>query len=112
MTITLRIELIIFALLSIIFILWTVKKEKLLIKYALLWILAGCLILVAVIIPNFIESIAKLLGFATPSNMIFLVAIIILLYISFSLTIVVSKQSSRIRLLIQELSLLKKKTKK
>jgi hypothetical protein len=65
--------------------------------------------IVSVIIPNLIETISNLLGFETPSNMIFLVAIIVLLYISFTLTVIASRQSSKIRLLIQELSILKGK---
>jgi hypothetical protein len=88
---------------------WVVKKEKLLIKYALVWLLSGFLMIVAVLIPSFIEQISKLLGFQTASNMIFFLGFVVLIYITFTLTVVVSKQSSRIRLLIQEVSLLKKK---
>jgi hypothetical protein len=109
MSLNLRVELIIFALLCIIMVLWVVKKEKLLMKYALVWLVSVFLMIIAILIPSFIERVSVLLGFETTSNMIFFFGIIVLLYIAFTLTIIVSKQSSRIRLLVQEVSLLKKK---
>ncbi len=111
MSVILRTELIIFALIWIIFILYNVKREKLLMKYALVWLSSGLLMIIAVIIPNFIERLSELLGFQTSSNMIFLGAFIVILYITFTLTIIVSRQSSKIRLLIQEVSILKAKDK-
>lgn len=107
MSLILRVELILFAIICMISILWVVKKEKLLIKYALVWLLSGFSMIVAVIIPNFIEKVSHILGFETASNMIFLVGILILLGLVFSLTIISSKHSERIRLLIQEISMLK-----
>jgi hypothetical protein len=109
MSLVLRLELVIFAIICMILILWVVKKEKLLMKYALVWLLSGFLMIIAVIIPNFMEKISGLLGFEKTSNMIFLGAFALLLYITFSLTIIVSKQSSQIRLLTQEVSILKSK---
>lgn len=109
MPIVLRIELIIFALVSMIFIFWAVKKDKLLLKYALVWLICGFLMILAIIIPNLIENLSKMMGFEASSNMIFLGGFAILFCITFSLTIIISRQSSKIRLLIQEVSLLKGK---
>jgi hypothetical protein len=107
MGILLRIELIVFAVLFMLMILWIVKKEKLLIKYALVWLISGFLMIVAVTIPNFIEKLSSFLGFETTSNMMFLIGFLLLLYICLTLTVIVSKQSSKIRLLVQEISLMK-----
>lgn len=86
-----------------------IRKNKLNLKYSLVWLGTLFAMLIAVLIPNFLEKTADLLGFEVMSNMIFLVAIIVLMLISLSLTMIVSKQSSMIRLLIQEISILKSK---
>ena len=107
MTLVLRIELIVFVIVFLVLVLFALYKEKLRLKYALLWLFAGFLMLCATLIPNFIEQISRLLGFETASNMIFLAGFIIVLGISFALTIVVSNQSQKIKLLVQEVSMLK-----
>ncbi len=108
MPFNLRIELLIFVILFCLVILYFVKKDKLLMKYAIIWLLAGFIMFIAVVIPNFIETISALLGFEIVSNMIFLFGFLILMGIVLSLTAIVSKQSEKIRLLIQEVSILKK----
>ena len=49
----------------------------------------------------------NLLGFEVGSNMIFAGLIAMLIFINIALTVIVSGQSSKIRLLIQEVSMLK-----
>lgn len=84
-----------------------IKKDNISIKYSLIWLGSGILMIIAIMIPNFLDKISHLLGFELVSNMIFMIAIIILLAISFSFTIIVSRQTQKIRLLIQEVSLMK-----
>ena len=55
------------------------------------------------------NSFANLLGFEVGSNMIFAGLIAMLIFINIALTVIVSGQSSKIRLLIQEVSMLKGK---
>lgn len=86
-----------------------IKKDNISIKYSLIWLASCFLMIVAILIPNFLESMSNFLGFELVSNMIFMIAIIILLAISFSFTIIVSRQTQKIRLLVQEVSLLKSK---
>ena len=57
--------------------------------------------------PNIMTSIANLLGFEVGSNMIFAGLIAILCFINIVLTVIVSGQNAKIRLLIQEVSILK-----
>lgn len=109
MSFTLRMELIIFSILFMILILWNVKNEKISMKYAIIWLLCGFFMIVSIAIPNFIEKMSDIIGFETTSNMVFFFGIIILLFISFNLTLIVSKQSLTIRKLIQELSIINSK---
>lgn len=95
------------AIILAIIILNCIRKNRLNLKYSLIWLATLLAILIAVLIPNLLEEVAKFLGFEVMSNMLFLVAIITLILITLSLTMIVSKQSKMIQLLIQEVSMLK-----
>lgn len=84
-----------------------IKKDNISLKYSLIWLVSGFIMLIATMIPNFLEQVSQFLGFELVSNMVFVCAIIILLVLNFSFTIIVSRQTQKIRLLIQEVSLLK-----
>ena len=86
-----------------------VKKERIAIKYSLVWLLPCIVLLIFVLVPGFLTWTTKLLGFQTASNMILTLLVGLLLIITISLTVIVSKQKEQIRLLIQEVSLLKEK---
>ena len=88
-----------------------VRRNKLSMKYALVWRGTAFAMLVAVLIPNFLDFMANLFGFELVSNMLFLIGMLVLMCISLSLTMIVSKQSNMIRLLTQEVSMLKSKEK-
>lgn len=88
-----------------------VRRNKLSMKYALVWLGTAFAMLVAVLIPNFLDFVAKILGFELVSNMLFLVGMLVLMCISLSLTMIVSKQSNMIKLLTQEISMLKSQEK-
>ena len=99
----------IFALLVIFLILYLIRKEKINIKYAIIWLLLFGILAMLLIIPGFLKLITKLLGFHVSSNMIFAIIISVLVIISISLTAIVSTQDRKIRRLIQEVSILKNK---
>lgn len=107
------IKLIIFStilsLLSLLFIFKLIKKEKLVIKYALVWILSILFVTVCVLIPNFMNFISTFLGFKTPSNMLLVMLIGVLFVMCISLTVIVSGLKETNKKLIQEISMLKSK---
>lgn len=105
----LRITVIVFALLLFLLITYILKKGRVPIKYALVWYFADFAILIAATFPMFVSRIAHLVGFETMANMILCLLILILIYISIILTIIVAGQTTKIRLLIQEVSMLKEK---
>ena len=109
MGIRLKASLMISIILFIIIMIGFIKRDNINIKYALLWLISGFLVLIAILIPNLLEKISHFLGFELMSNMIFFVAILVLFALSLSFTIIISKQTQKIRLLIQEISLLKTK---
>ena len=112
MPLKLVLEVILFVIVMLIIITSIVKKGKISIKYSLVWFFSIFVIFLSAIIPNFMQIVANLLGFQTMSNMIFAILIVLLIFICVSLTIIVSGQKEKINLLIQEISILKKKVEK
>lgn len=105
MTTVLRIELIIFALLAIALVVHIVNKGILQLKYSLIWLFVSLALIVTACFPTVVFKLTALVGIETPSNLIFFLAIVALLGICFSLTIIVSKQEMKIKRLIQQLSI-------
>lgn len=103
-----RYGLIIILVILLLAILNMIRNGKMRMRYAFLWIILTVILLIAAIAPGFLDTLAGWLGFEVTSNMIFVVAIFLLLVISISLTQIVSEQSLSITLLTQEVSLLKK----
>lgn len=111
MSYNLRLGLIIVALLIFIITLYLLKKDRIPVKYSLVWLFSGLIILFLALIPNLFGLLSDLLGFMTMSNMVVGMFIFILLMITISLTVIVSGQKKKITLLIQEVSMLKEKKK-
>lgn len=105
----LKIALIVIVLIYIFFILKAVKRKNMRIGYLIFWAITGVLLIIALLIPNLVENISELIGFGIPINMIFSVAIFIILYLIFDLTTLISKEEKKNTLLIQEISILKKR---
>ena len=112
MTINLRIALIIMILIYVSLILKKIQSKKLQLNFSTFWIISGVLLLLAVITPNLIENLTKLLGFEVPANMLFCITIFVAFYLIFNLTIKLSNEAQKNTLLIQEISLLKSRISK
>lgn len=109
MPFSLKIVLLIVLLIYLFVILKSVKRKNLRISYLIFWSITGLILIIALFIPNFVESISKLLGFELPINMIFSFAIFIILYLLFDLTKLITKEQNKNITLIQEISMLKER---
>lgn len=107
MSLNLQIVAVLFLLAILVSIIYILRKGRIAIKYALVWFFAALMLLIFVIFPGLMNSLTNLLGFEVGSNMIFAGLIAMLIFINIALTVIVSGQSSKIRLLIQEVSMLK-----
>lgn len=110
MAFTIRIILFILGVLFLSNIIRLVSRKKLLLKYSLLWMVLALLMMVSALFPEPIFVLSKTLGIEVASNFIFIVAIILLLAICLSLSIVVSKQTAYTKTLIQEIAIIKNKS--
>lgn len=109
MSLALKVVSISFLIFIILIILHLLKKDKITIKYSLVWLFPFIILLIFTLIPGFLTWTSNLLGFQTASNMIFALLIALLMIISIALTVIVSNQKNQIRTLIQEISILKEK---
>lgn len=89
-----------------------VKTGRLLLRYSLLWFFLALVVMLAALFPNGVYVLSDLLGFGTPSNFILFVAVFFLLAVCLSLSMIVSKQSLKIKGLIQALAILENEEKK
>ena len=108
MNITLKITICLVAALLALVTFYIVRKGRITVKYSVFWFLSSVLLFITGIMPSFLEKISSFLGFQVVSNLVIAVFIFILIIINISLTIIVSSQTNKINLLIQEVSLLKK----
>lgn len=83
-----------------------VSKKKLLLKYSLLWMMLALVMMICALFPEPIFALSKALGVELASNFIFIVAIVCLLAICLSLSIVVSKQTAYAKTLVQEIAII------
>lgn len=109
---SLIITVIIFAVILGVSVLYLLLKNRIPVKYALVWLFSTIVIIVIAVIPNLMEKLAKLLGFELLSNMVLCLFIAILMFLTLILTVMMAGQKKKTTLLIQELSLLKAEVKK
>ena len=109
MSIKLKLELILVSFVIIFTVLFFLKKDKIPVKYALVWIFSALIIFFVAVATDFFNFFSKMFGFVTISNMIIGLFIFLLLMICMSLTIMISSQKVKITRLTQEISLLKSK---
>jgi len=107
MELSLKIFLLLLLLFQLFLIVKTVKKKKLSMRYASFWSFLLILMIIVTFFPNLLFLVSSLLGFEKTSNMLFLLGFFFLFYIIFILTVSLSIQNEKIKLLIQEVSMLK-----
>ena len=109
---SLIITVIIFAIILGVSVLYLLLKNRIPVKYALVWLFSTIVIIIVALIPNLMEKLAKLLGFELLSNMVLCLFIAILMFLTLILTVMMAGQKKKTTLLIQELSLLKSEVRK
>ena len=81
MTLNLILISTLFIIFIIFLVLYFLTKNKIKIKYSIIWLLLFFLLLVCLVVPGFLSNLTKILGFQTPSNMIFSLLIAVLVVI-------------------------------
>lgn len=112
MNITLKFSLIVVSLIVFLYVLNTVYKRSLNIRYSIFWIVWSFVVLLIALFPNLVVKLTNVLGIAVASNAVFLIMIFILYCMSFFIFLVITKHTNEITVLNYEISLLKKEMEK
>ena len=109
MSSNLRIGLLIASIISLLFVIVSVKRKKLNIKYSIVWILWAMFALLMAIFPETFYMFSRLIGIELPVNAVFLIMIGLLYALTFYAYVMVSKHNDEIIQLTYEVATLKKK---
>jgi hypothetical protein len=86
-----------------------VRRRRLLERYALLWLLAGVVLLGLAIWRDGLEQLATLVGIASPPNALFFVAFGFVLLLLLHFSVAVSRLTDQSKVLAQRLALLEER---
>lgn len=98
-------KLIIFLWIAVIFyflcIFFLLKRKKLSLKYSLMWLFSGTIILLIILFPNVFNALMYKIGIVNASNGLFAICIFLFLIILLMLTSIISNMNNKIKVLIQ-----------
>lgn len=88
------------------------RKNRMELRYALLWFFCGVIMLALAVFPRLLDLFAGLVGIYSSVNALFAMTLFFALLLILSLTSIVSREKQEIVRLIQELSVLENRTEK
>lgn len=109
MSLTLRVLLIVGAILATCFIAHRIKRSMILMGDAIFWVAASLLLIIIAIFPDITYFFADLFGFMSPSNFVFLLMLVLLMAKMFANSSEISMLKHRVNELAQENALLEKR---
>lgn len=101
-----QIILIITMILNLIITIYYIRKMEMRVKYALIWIFISLFMLTISVFPKIFTAISNFLNIYNDANALFMLAIIFLYVLSFNFSIILSRNSKKIKTLIQHIALL------
>lgn len=105
----LQIVLIIAIVVYFIIILYFLKNKALELKYTLIWLVAGGVMLILVAFPESMSLISGMLGIQSNMNGLYIALISFMIMILMTLTSIVSRHAYKTKVLIQEMAILEKR---
>lgn len=97
----------ILAILIFIMVFAQVRNQKMKEKYAALWLIVSAVIIVLAVFPGLLFWLADITGVVMPVNLLFLLAIIMLIGVSLHLTLEASRNADETRALAEEVAILR-----
>jgi len=105
MALSQRIFLIIGSLATLLYFINSIRKSKLKINHSIFWVIFGMVLLLLACVPQGFFWISRLVGFQSPSNLIYLIVIFLLTVKLFTTTMRLSKLSEQVAALSQEIAI-------
>ena len=107
-TTTTRIILIAAAFVALIYIVRQINKSRLVIRDSLFWVFFSALLLFMAVFPDLLGSASALFGIETPSNLLYLLIIGLMLIRIYKMSIRISILDTKVKELTQSLSIQEK----
>lgn len=102
---TLKALLVVASILTVAWILRKIRKNKVKMEDAIFWIFFAGILLLLAIFPEISYELCRIFGIMSPSNLVFLVIIFLLVEKIFTLSIIVSQLEDKIGVLSAEIAL-------
>ena len=106
---TLQVTLSIAVICYFIIILYYLKRKMLELKYTLVWLGVGLIMGIMIYFPELLVHFVRILGIESNMNGLYILCIAFIIMILMTLTSIASRQQMKIRILIQELSMMEKR---
>ena len=107
MSLQFRAALIIGAVLTLLVMLWQIRKKKVQIDSTIFWIIFAFILVLMAVFPNIVSRFARLLGIISPANLVMAGIILILIIKMFLMTLEISEMKTKLRQLAQTTALKK-----
>ncbi len=91
----------------VVFLVVLLRTRRLREKYAIAWIVVGVGISILAAFPGTVEGLARVVGVQTPSNLLFAMALIVLLLVCIQLSAEITSLEEETRTLAEEVALLR-----
>ena len=85
------------------------KRKALELKYTLLWFAAGVVLFILVVFPELLGIMIGIFGIQSNMNGLYIILISFIIMILMALTSIASRQTYKIKTLVQELAILEKR---
>ena len=109
LTTSLRIALLLGIVLYFVILFLLLRKKTLSLRYSLLWLFSGVIMLIFTLFPQLLSAITLLLGIEVQSNALFAILFFCVLMILMSVTAIISRQNEYIKRLVQYTGMLEKR---
>jgi hypothetical protein len=106
-----RVYVALLGLAVLLFVINMVRTRRLQERYALLWLLAGLALTIAPLFANQLDHLATAMGFDYAPALLLMLAVVGLLLLIFQLTLNIASQSEHLKVLTQEVALLRQEVK-
>ena len=102
-----NIYFIIFAVITMLYIIYEIRKKRFTIKESFWWMAAAIIMLILAIFPYSIDKVARFFGVEYPPSLLFVSCIIFLIFINFRNSKRIAEQQLKITELAQNLAIVK-----
>ncbi len=91
---------------------WLLRKNRMELRYALLWFVCGLIMMILAVFPRLLDRFARFVGIYSSVNALFAVVLFFALMLVLSLMSIVSREKQEIVRLIQEMAVLENRVSK